>query len=245
MHEDAATPAPPPSLRDRLAGLFQRPPPPPHDATHFVEAHWPVATAVVATVVLYGSLPNRLTLGPPWLFPLLEIVLLVPLLLTEPHWHPGGGWPWQRLISLALVGLINASNLVSLVLLVDTLLNGGKTTGAQLIIEAGKIWFTNILVFALWYWQMDRGGPRARHWREPAAPDFLFPQMSTPGAAPAQWMPTFVDYLYVAFTNATAFSPTDALPLTPGAKLLMAAQALISLLTVALVGARAVNILGS
>ncbi len=245
MHENATARAPRPALRERLGSLFRRPAPPPHNPAHALEARWPVGLAVIATVLLYGSLPNHLTFGPPWLFPLIEVVLLVPLLLTEPHWHAQAGWPWQRLLSLALVGLINASNLVSLALLVNALLHGGKATGAQLIVDAGKIWFTNILVFALWYWQMDRGGPRSRHWREPRPPDFLFPQMISPAVAAPTWMPTFVDYLYLAFTNATAFSPTDALPLTPAAKLLMAAQSLISLLTVALVGARAVNILGS
>ena len=216
---------------------------PSDDPGHYIEARWPVTLAVVVAVILSATLPERLTLGPVWVAPLIEGVLLVPLLLTEPHWHPDAGWPWQRIVATLLIGVLNAFNLASLVLLIDTLLHGGKATGSNLIQEAGQIWLTNILVFALWYWQLDRGGPRARHWREAKAFDFLFPQMSSPDIAPAGWMPTFMDYLYVAFTNATAFSPTDTLPLTPGAKLLMGIQSLISLLTVALVAARAVNIL--
>ena len=106
-----------------------------------------------------------------------------------------------------------------------------------------QIWLTNVIVFGLWYWELDRGGPGARCRENHREPDFLFPQMSTPAAAPPSWAPRFLDYLYVAFTNATAFSPTDTLPLTAWAKVLMAIQSLASLLTVALVAARAVNIL--
>ena len=113
----------------------------------------------------------------------------------------------------------------------------------ELIFAAMQIWMTNVIVFGLWYWELDRGGPSARCRTSHREPDFLFPQMSTPAAAPPDWAPMFVDYLYVAFTNATAFSPTDTLPLTTWAKVLMAVQALASLLTVALVAGRAVNIL--
>jgi hypothetical protein len=163
---------------------------------------------------------------------------------TEPYWHPAAGRRWQRLVSILLVGVIQISNLVSLVLLVDTLLHGAsKATGEALILEAGKIWLTNILVFGFWYWEMDRGGPGLRHQHTAHSPDFLFAQMTAPSVAPAEWLPSFPDYVYLAFTNATAFSPTDTLPLTTRAKSLMLAQALISLLTIALVAARAVNIL--
>jgi len=102
---------------------------------------------------------------------------------------------------------------------------------------------TNVIVFALWYWEIDRGGPDQRALKNHTAPDFLFPQMSTPGCSKPEWAPRFVDYLYIAFTNATAFSPTDAMPLSATAKMLMLAQSIISLVTVTLVAARAVNIL--
>ncbi|MBV9547646.1 MAG: hypothetical protein JOY61_25010, partial [Chloroflexi bacterium] len=111
--------------------------------------------------------------------------------------------------------------------------------------SAMQIWLTNVIVFGLWYWELDRGGPSARVRADHREPDFLFPQMITPAVAPADWYPRFWDYLYVAFTNATAFSPTDTMPLTVVAKSLMTIQSIVSLLTVALVAARAVNILQS
>ncbi len=242
LHKPSSTPHTTPWHVPAL--LRQVPGNPPEDPAHYIEARWPITLAIVTAVGLYATLPERLTFGPTWLPPVIVLALLLPLLLTEPHWHPSAGWPWQRVISTLLVGVIQLANLLSLVLLIDSLLRGvAKTTGEQLIVEAGKIWLTNILVFGLWYWELDRGGPRARHWRTPRPPDFLFPQMTSPDLAPSGWMPTFVDYLYVAFTSATAFSPTDTLPLTPPAKLLMGIQSLISLLTLALVAARAVNIL--
>ena len=128
-------------------------------------------------------------------------------------------------------------------MLIRGLLQGSKAEASQLVFSAIQIWLTNVIVFGLWYWELDRGGPSARCTPEHREPDFLFPQMATPSIAPDGWFPHFVDYLYVAFTNATAFSPTDTLPLTVWAKGLMTVQSLASLLTVALVAARAVNIL--
>jgi hypothetical protein len=253
VHESAA----PRTMPWHAPALLRRVPlpnaAPGEDSYHFIEARWPISLAVILAVALSATLPGDLTLGPAWLAALIEVALLLPLLLSEPHWHPNAGWPWQRAFSLLLVGVLTLSTLASLVLLIDTLLKGallaglmpavGQEPGNTLIVEAGKIWIANILVFALWYWEIDRGGPRARHWRTTQLPDFLFPQMSSPDVAPSGWMPTFFDYLYLAFTNATAFSPTDTLPLTAGVKLLMGIQSVISLLTVALVAARAVNIL--
>jgi hypothetical protein len=115
--------------------------------------------------------------------------------------------------------------------------------GRELIVASVGIWLTNVIVFGLWYWELDRGGPYARHREDHPEPDFLFPQMCTPGAGRPDWAPGFTDYLYVSLTNATAFSPTDTMPLTPMAKLLMGGQAIASLLTVAVVASRAVNIL--
>jgi hypothetical protein len=112
-----------------------------------------------------------------------------------------------------------------------------------LLLNGGVIWLTNVLVFALWYWELDRGGPVGRALAVKHHPDFLFPQMATPQMAPPDWEPWFPDYFYLSFTNATAFSPTDTLPLSRWAKMLMALQSAVSLSTVALVIARAVNIL--
>jgi uncharacterized membrane protein len=203
---------------------------------------------VLVALVLYVTLPNRLTVGPTWLFPLLTILLLAPLSFVAPHRH-GQEPSWQRAVAIGLIALINAANVASLVLLIYALLHGTKAEGRQLLVAAVELWLTNVIVFALWYWEMDRGGPGARL-RPSAAqddPSFLFPQMQNAAlsstAKSGVWRPAFIDYLYVAFTNATAFSPTDTMPLTPWAKMLMLVQSLASLLIVALVAARAVNIL--
>lgn len=208
------------------------------------EHRWPASVAVLATLVMYVSLPEQLTAGPSWVVPLLVAALLVPLSVAAPMRH-GDEAKWHRVSAIALIALINAANVVSLVLLVYSLLHGSKAEGGALIVEAFKIWLTNVIVYGLWYWELDRGGPGARLREERRPPDFLFPQMqmAASGRHSPHWRPVFLDYLYVAFTNATAFSPTDTLPLSPWAKMLMALQAMASLLTVALVAARAVNIL--
>jgi len=214
------------------------PPAAPDAAT---ESRWPASLAVIVALVLYVTLPERFTAGPTWLLPILEAAILIPLTIAVPR-RAADEAAWHRMVSIVLIAVVNAANVISLVLLVRTLLRGGSEGGAQLLFAAMQIWLTNVLVFALWYWELDRGGPSARLRLGDRAPDFLFPQMATPNVAP-NWMPHFVDYLYVAFTNATAFSPTDTMPLTAQAKLLMLVQSLASLLTVALVAARAVNIL--
>ncbi len=212
------------------------------------EPRWPASLAVLAALALYGFLPDKLTFGPNWLIPALDLILLLPLSLVAPTRRQHEP-PWQRVAAVALIALVNAANVISLILLVQELLqgkaNGKAIVGPQLLFSAILIWLTNVLVFALWYWELDRGGPDERSHPDHRQPDFLFPQMTTPHCTHALWAPTFLDYLYVSFTNATAFSPTDTMPLTPGAKALMLVQALASLLTIALVAARAVNILGS
>ncbi len=208
------------------------------------EPRWPASLAVLVTLGLYIVLPETLTFGPNWIVPALTLTLLVPLTLVVPHRH-GDELPWQRFIAIALIALINVANLISLVLLVQFLLKGGKAEGGPLILNALNIWVTNVLIFALWYWELDRGGPAMRLRHDVREPDFLFPQMQLAASNPAmkRWRPLFIDYVYLAFTNATAFSPTDTMPLTPWAKMLMLVQSAASLLTVALVAARAVNIL--
>ncbi|HKC75572.1 MAG TPA: hypothetical protein VKF37_15435 [Chloroflexota bacterium] len=215
------------------------------------EPRWPASLAILAALALYITLNRRFQLpfGPPatrWLTPALEMALLVPLSLRVPrryHNEP----KWARIAAVALIAVVNLSNMISLGLLVDGLLHGssdlGPNPGSVLFFSAINIWLTNVIVFALWYWELDRGGPDERSSPQHREPDFLFPQMSTPGCARQGWRPHFVDYLYVSFTNATAFSPTDTMPLTRWAKLLMLAQSLASLLTIAMVAARAVNIL--
>jgi hypothetical protein len=143
-----------------------------------------------------------------------------------------------------VIGLVSAVNGVSLGLLVHYLINGGNAGGHELIVSGAVLWVTNVLLFAVWYWELDRGGPVARFVDPDALPDFLFPQMEDTQFAIPGWRPGFGDYLYTSLTNATAFSPTDTMPLTLTAKLVMSVQAITALLTVALVVARAVNILG-
>jgi uncharacterized membrane protein len=145
-------------------------------------------------------------------------------------------------IGISLVALITVANVVSLAELLHALLYGSKAGGRPLVYASVPIWLTNVIVFGLWYWELDRGGPATRQLIRHRGPDFLFPQMSTPGCSPG-WTPSFLDYLYTSFTNATAFSPTDTMPLTDWAKLLMMLQSLASLVTVAVVVSRAVNIL--
>jgi uncharacterized membrane protein len=206
------------------------------------ESRVPAALAVVAALVLHLALPHRLRLGPVWLLPGLELALLVPLIVSNPSRLRRGSRN-LRSLSITLIALASVANAASLSLLVHRLLRGGKAGGRPLIYSAIAIWVTNVLVFALWYWELDRGGPLARCQPAHREPDFLFPQMTTPAAARAGWVPQFVDYLYVSFTNATAFSPTDTMPMTAIAKLLMLGQSLASVTVVVIVGARAVNIL--
>ncbi len=207
------------------------------------ESRWPAALALLSAVVLYVTLPDHLTLGPPWLLAIVELALIVPIVAVFPR-RTYDEPTWLRYGAIVLIAIINAANVASLVFLVHFLLTGGpKATGIELLLSSVEVWLTNIIVFALWYWELDRGGPTARLLPSERPPDFLFPQIISPSTAPADWRPHFLDYFYVAFTNATAFSPTDTMPLTLAAKMLMAIQSLTSLLTVALVAARAVNIL--
>jgi hypothetical protein len=200
--------------------------------------------AVFVAIALQIALPDTVArgLGPRWLLPALEASLAVALITANPI-HPHKDWSLLRGTSLTLIGIVNVANIVSLTELVSKLLNGTtKATGRPLIYASIPIWLTNVLVFGLWYWELDRGGPAARLRTVHRKPDFLFPQMGAPGVDPG-WTPGFLDYFYTSFTNATAFSPTDTMPLTAWAKLLMMVQSLASLLTVALVVSRAVNIL--
>ncbi len=195
---------------------------------------------VASAIVLDLTLPKKVTIGPSWLLPAFEGLLLIGLTALTPHPRMRHS-PGRRYSALALIGLVSAVNIVSLVLLCNILLKGRSESGHNLILAGAVLWITNVLLFGLWFWQLDRGGPLARR-ASPEPPDFLFPQMTEPKLSDG-WEPNLIDYLYVSFTNATAFSPTDAMPLSRTAKVLMASQALTALVTVGLVVARAVNIL--
>jgi uncharacterized membrane protein len=208
-----------------------------------IDPVWAPQLVVLAAIALQLVLPDRLTIGPYWLLPAVEALLLVGLAVVSPHPRMRHT-PLRRQTAMGLIGLVSAVNVFSLVELIRYLIHGGQTGGRPLIFSGVALWVTNVLLFGLWYWELDRGGPleRARHSRVP--PDFLFPQMGD--AAPftrPDWAPGLIDYLYVSFTNATAFSPTDTMPLSQTAKVLMTSQSVVSLLIVVLVVARAVNII--
>lgn len=207
------------------------------------EHRWPAALAVVVAIGLQVALPQRviLDLGPRWLIPALEGVLLLALLIANPG-RIDEESSVLRSLSLMLIAVISLANAIALEELIRALLGHTSASGRSLVFASVPIWLTNVIAFGLWFWELDRGGVAARRLPTHRRPDFLFPQMSTPGSAPG-WTPDFLDYLYTSFTNATAFSPTDTMPLTAWAKLLMMIQSLASLLTVALVISRAVNIL--
>jgi uncharacterized membrane protein len=206
------------------------------------ERRWPASLAVLVVIGLQVALPNDLVrgLGPKWLVPAIEGLLVLAMTIASPLRVIESAV--MRRVSISLIALITAANVVSLLELVHALLYGSKTTGRPLVYASVPIWITNVIAFGLWYWELDRGGPARRLHTEHRRPDFMFPQQTLPGAAPG-WSPGFLDYLYTSFTNATAFSPTDTMPLTPTAKLLMMVQSTASLLIVALVVSRAVNIL--
>jgi hypothetical protein len=208
------------------------------------ESRWPMAAAVVAAIVLTILLPKNHRALPEGVVPLLEGVLLLALIAGDPGAIDRRSRQ-LRAISIALVSVLVLSALWATVRLIDVLITGGpQTNSASDLLEAGTIvWTGNILAFALLYWELDSGGSAARAHTSRSVVDFAFPQQMNPDLAPAGWRPRFVDYLYLAFTNATALSPTDAMPIAPWAKIAMTVQSLVSLAILGLVIARAVNVL--
>ncbi|MFF0500280.1 hypothetical protein ACFYU5_28025 [Nocardia aobensis] len=207
------------------------------------ESRWAATAAMVGIIVLQLMLPHHFQLRPIWLLPLLEVLLLIVLVVSSPV-RLDREEIWLRWCGLAMSALLGIATAWSVFRLVAGLIDGTLSNDPPVLLGSGAaIWLTNVTVFALWYWELDRGGPAARaHAREPL-PDFLFVQMQNRDLAPADWEPEFLDYLYLSFTNATAFSPTDVMPMTRWAKTLMMAESALSLITAALVIARAVNVL--
>lgn len=230
---------------------------------HAIQTHafdfWLARASVVLVAGLQLLMINKLAIGGRWLAPALELALVVPLSAAtawtqdrvrkasaDHHWeHIATLRRGIRLTALLLTALITIMNSGSLILLIAALIEGGADTdGHTLLLDAANLWVTNVIAFALWFWSIDRGGPASRGVSRKQVNDFLFPQMMMEDTdTGSKWSAGFIDYLFVSFTNATAFSPTDTMPLTPRAKLLMMAESGISLLTIALVAARAVNIL--
>jgi len=215
------------------------------------EPRWHAALAVVAILVLYMTLPPRIIVGPLWLLPLLVLGILAPLLIFVPHRHRES--EWARLASIAHIAILGLFNIATIVLfLVQEISTHHRRvfSGEELLLAAVQIWLTNILVYALWFWEIDGGGPAAHCHQSfvdnPQQGDFMFSQslLDPQLRAKSNWRPRFIDYLFLAFTNATAFSPTDTFPLTATGKVLMMAEALTSLVTIAIVAGRAVNLLG-
>ena len=205
------------------------------------EQRWVVTLAIALAVTLQLVLPDRLAFRPHWLLPALEVALVAVLIALNPI-RISRGHPWLRPLSVALIALISLANGWSAALLVVDLLaaRAGEEPG-PLLGSGGAIWLTNVIAFALWYWEWDRGGPVSRALGERPRPDFRFPQMEDPQLHP-DWEPHFVDYFYLSFTNATAFSPTDVMPMSRWAKMLMLSQSAVSLVTLAVVVSRAVSL---
>jgi hypothetical protein len=207
------------------------------------EHRWPAALAVAATIGLQLIMPAEVVPEARYILPALELGALVALMLVNPF-RVDRESAVLRVAGLVLTGLVALANLWSVVLLVADLLTGRPASPAELLGAGGGIWLTNVLAFSLVYWELDRGGPAARAAALRETPDFLFPQMQAMEIVGHDWEPRFVDYAYLSFTNSTAFSPTDVLPLSRWAKLTMAVQAGVSLVVVVLVVARAINALG-
>jgi len=212
------------------------------------ESLWPLRATLVVAIVLQVILPEDFALRPRWGLLAVEVVLLGVLTVVHVRVLEGRIDRYSAAVrrsTMALVAVITVANTVSAVRLVIGLINGTLVQDAgELLVTGGAVWATNVIVFALWYWELDRGGPgRRAEGTGEAAPDFVFPQMENQDLAAPGWAPHFTDYLYLSFTNAAAFSPTDVMPYARWAKVMMMGQTAVSLVTIALVVARAVNIL--
>jgi uncharacterized membrane protein len=203
---------------------------------------WHAQLVFLLAVALQFTIPSQLRWGDNYTLAIIELVLVAGIGITAPKRHISFR-NFNRTIAVLLIGLVSFANVSSLALVINGLLNGSQVPGKQLVVAAFAIFITNIIVFSLWYWELDSPGLTGAK-KHDAKPKFDFPQMESKLKEGESWEPTFFDYLYVSITNASAFSPTDTLPLTHMVKAIMSTQALISLLTVVLVTARAVNILG-
>ncbi len=235
-------------LHERAAGVHPRSALPAWRRKTKGELRWPVTVAVALGIGLQVAVPGRLVLvHPAWVLPAVQGALLIILIAANPH-RIDRQSTVMRSLSLVLAAVLSLANGWSVARLAIDITQGNKgQTPGQLLITGGVIWLTNVIVFGLWYWEFDRGGPVARALNiKNRYPDFQFVQMiSPPEMVPPDWEPFFIDYLYLAFTNAAAFSPTDVMPLSRWAKVAMTVQSIISIVTVALVVSRAINILPS
>ena len=207
------------------------------------ERRWPMALAIVVAVALQVALPNRHVIRPTYLLPIVEVVLLVIMIIGDPGRIDRRSVLLRR-VMFALVVVMTIDNVAAVVELVRAILeNDPKDTATVLLATGAAIWVTNIITFSLWYWLLDRGGPAERAFDTGQPPAFVFSEMTNAEFVADDWVPIYPDYLYLSFTNATAFSPTDTMPVTHWAKMTMMVQSALSLVIAVMIIARAVNIL--
>jgi hypothetical protein len=208
------------------------------------ESRLPALVALVVAIVLQLLISRHYTLVPRWPLIILEVLLLAVLVVLNPL-RLTRSTVFGKYASWVLLGAITIDNTLSAFVLDARIVSGEVSNDAGLLLGSGAaIFVTNVIAFGIWYWELDRGGPFARREGRRPYPDFMFPQMDNPKVAKPDWRPMFIDYLYVSITNVMAFSPTDTMPLSRWAKMMMAVQAIVALTTVGLVIARAVNVLG-
>ena len=213
----------------------------------YFEPRWPIALAILVVLFLLAVLPDRVRLLPMWVTYVVGFGVLMPIDavgLTAPKTR------WlrvERTVTLLFFVVAGTGTLANLVNLIGEMLNrSAEIDGLQLLTSSIAVWVTNVFMFSMLYWQIDRGGPEARVNNASTRPDWLFPQEAAPAKdVPHGWQPTFVDYLYLGYSTATAFSTSDVMPLTPRSKLLMMLESTISLITIAAIASRAINILGN
>ena len=209
------------------------------------EPRWPMALAVVGAILLQVGMPHKGRLPGWWVFPILELVLLV-IVIIQDSGRIDRRTKTARRGTIALIAVMTVGTLASISILTYDILTGPEhvdISATNLLGRGAALWFTNVIVFSLWFWELDRGGPAERAADSGIPPSFAFPENAMPEFAEEGWSPKYPDYLYLAFTNATAFSPTDTLPVRTWAKMTMLVQGAISLMTAILVISRAINIL--
>jgi uncharacterized membrane protein len=207
------------------------------------ESRIPVTIAIAIAIALQFFLHHRIANHPKWVLPVVALLLLIGIVAANPGRidHQSRAIRGATLLLIAVMSLANMASGARLI--IDLLRGEGIHDATDLLLAGGAIWATNVILFALWYWIFDRGGPVARLLVRDSYPDLLFPQMTSPELVPPEWKPDFFDYLYTSFTNATAFSPTDVMPMSRWAKLMMMLQSAVALTLAILVIARAVNVL--
>lgn len=211
-----------------------------------IEARWPVILVILAVLFLLAMLPRPIAMLPFWISCVAVIVVIVPMAVVGLTAAKAQWLRIERIVTLLFFVFAEVGIVVNLASLIREMVHrSAGIDGLQLLSSSVAVWVANVLVFSILYWQMDRGGPEARANKAERKTDWAFPQEGAVEAVPAGWRPTFVDYLFLGFTTSTAFSPTDTLPLTSRAKILMMLQSTISLVTIVAVASRAINILGS